>query len=322
MTKALILSYQGDQNSESVRKYFEEEGIDYFEVNTDKLIGNYNISFDLSKGAFTISSSQREIVLNEDWAIWNRRVRPPKIPSSVPNQLEHIILTETERTWQGLLGTHPGRVVNRPHAQFKANDKIDQLLFAHRYGRGIRVPKTVLTNDLNVFREFYASVSMTAFKLLQAPVVETGREKEHLMCYTNLVSAEAARRAELIRNNPSLFQEYIEKEYELRITVLEKKVIPIKIDSQNSAVSAIDFRRYDFENVSYGLVEIPLDVELFCLDLIHHYGLFFGEIDMIKAKNGDYVFLEINPNGQWLWLESQSGYPLTKEIAENILGER
>ena len=161
-----------------------------------------------------------------------------------------------------------------------------------------------------------------AFKLLQAPVVETGcADDPHRMCYTNIVTEQALKRAELIRNNPSLFQEYIEKDYELRITVLENKVVPIRINSQNSERSTVDFRRYDFEKVSYELAEIPPMVERFCLNLIRHYGLLFGEIDMIKAKDGRYVFLEINPNGQWLWLELQSGYNLTKDVAENLLGD-
>jgi hypothetical protein len=54
-------------------------------------------------------------------------------------------------------------------------------------------------------------------------------------------------------------------------------------------------------------------------DIIKHYGLSFGEIDFIRNKNGDYVFLEINPNGQWLWLELKSGYNLTKDVADNLL---
>ena len=319
MNRVLILTHEEDPHSASVRKYFDQNGIDYFEVLTDRLIGNYDLIFDLSKGSFTLSDSERQIELGGDWSIWNRRVMDPDIPRSLQGRLDDIILTETERTWQGLLFTHPGRVVNRPQANFNANNKVDQLLFASRYGRGIKVPQTILTNDPEAFRKFYAGLPRVSFKLLKAPMVQTEGKNGYLTCYNNIVTDEQAERAELIRNNPSLFQEYVEKDYELRITALEHKVVGIKIDSQSSDLSLVDFRRYDFEKVSYEHVAVPKNVEDFCLDMLRHYGLFFVEFDFIRTKKGDYVFLEINPNGQWLWLELKSGYDLTKDVAENLL---
>ncbi len=318
MKHVLILTHEGDPHSKSVCEYFDQEGIDYFEVLTDKLIDNYNLTFNLSKEVFIISNSERQIELNEDWSIWNRRVMDPEIPSCLRGELERIILTETERTWQALLFTHPGRVVNRPQANFNANNKIDQLLFAKKYGNGIKVPQTILTNNPGEFKKFYAGLPKVSFKLLKAPIVQKNNG-EYLTCYNNIVTDEQAKKAELIKNNPSLFQEYIEKEYELRITSLENKVVAIKIDSQNSELSKVDFRRYDFKKVTYEQIDIPNNVKKFCTDMMKHYGLLFGEFDFIKNKKGEYVFLEINPNGQWLWLELKSGYKLTKDVAENLL---
>ena len=155
--------------------------------------------------------------------------------------------------------------------------------------------------------------------MLRAPIVKTSVKDEYLTCYNNVVTDKHIKRAELIKNNPSMFQEYIEKKYEIRITALEDKVVGIKIDSQNSDLSIVDFRRYDFDNVSYEKIDLPKNVENFCLDMLKHYDLSFGEFDFIKNKKDEYVFLEINPNGQWLWLELQSGYNLTKDVAENLL---
>ena len=319
MKSVLILTHEGDPHSASVCNYFNHIGVDYFEVLTDKLIGNYSITFDLSKGLFCISNHERAIKLDDSWSIWNRRVMDPEIPQSVPKRLEGIIFTETERTWQGLLFSHKGKVVNKPQANFSANNKVDQLLYASKYGDNIKVPETILTNNPEELRLFYRSLSKVSFKLLKAPIIKTENDDEYLTCYNNIVTDQHVENAGLIINNPSLFQEYVEKDYELRITALENKVVGIKIDSQNSDLSKVDFRRYDFENVEYQQIDLPENVTRFCYDILKHYNLSFGELDFIKNKNGDYVFLELNPNGQWLWLELKSGYNLTKDIAENLL---
>lgn len=53
--------------------------------------------------------------------------------------------------------------------------------------------------------------------------------------------------------------------------------------------------------------------------MLKHYGLHFGVFDFIKSKKGEDVFLELNPNGQWLWLELKSGFNITKSVAENLI---
>ena len=164
---------------------------------------------------------------------------------------------------------------------------------------------------------FYKGNPRICHKLQKTACIN--RDDKPLIIYTNIVKSEDLDNVSLIQRNPCLFQEYIDKEYELRITALKDKVVGIAIHSQNSEKSKIDFRRYDFKNVRYEKVEFPDNVNDFCLNLLEHYKLSFGEIDMIFTPQGEYVFLELNPNGQWLWLEHYSGYPLTKDVAENFL---
>lgn len=129
----------------------------------------------------------------------------------------------------------------------------------------------------------------------------------------------------IVRENIS--REMVNKEIESASYDLEKAKESFErkdfkwttIHSQASKQCMIDYRKYDFDNVKYEKVNLPNNVTEFCLALIKNYGLSFGEIDMIYTKKGEYVFLEINPNGQWLWLEIKSGYNLTKDVAENLL---
>lgn len=319
MKSVLLLTHHDDPHSKSVREYFDQKSVDYYEVHTDRLIDNYKLTFDLSKKQFELDGPDRKISLDSSWNIWNRRVMDPDLPTGFDKKLENIVYTETERTWEGLLTSHPGKVVNRPQHSYAANNKVNQLLYASNYGNNIHVPKTVLSNDPEKIKQFYNTLEKVSFKLLKAPIIETNDSNDYLTCYNNIVEPEHLQHLDTVKNNPSLFQEYIEKEYELRITAVEGKAIGIRINSQDSPLSRTDFRRYDFKNVTYAHEELPKNVETFCLDMLKHYNLSFGEFDFIKNKKGEYVFLEINPNGQWLWLELKSGFPLTKTVAENLL---
>jgi len=317
MKNVLALTYEEDPHADSVCDYLEEIGIEFFRINTEKIIKNYSVSFDSKQEVFVISDDSKEIIVDDSWNIWNRRILDPEIPLKMPKDLERIVTTETKKTWDGLLISHKGKVINKPQNQYIANNKIDQIRFVSQYGRGIRIPYTLLTNNPEDLIKFYENNLEICHKLQQQTMVE--RDGEVLTAYTNIVNENNLENVELLRRNPCLFQTYIEKAYELRITVLEDKAIGIAIHSQDSERSKIDFRRYDFENVKYEQVELPRNVEDFCMDLIKHYGLSFGQVDMIITPKEEYVFLEINPNGQWLWLEEQSKYNLTKDVAENLI---
>lgn len=317
MKKVLVLTYEEDPHATQVCSYLEERKIDFFRVDTDRLIQRYKIIFNSASGLFHIGDVNRDIVLDKRWTIWNRRVLDPLTDGEVPKELEEIVRTETRKAWQSLLYIHKGKVVNRPQAQIVAGNKIHQLLYVRDNFRNIIVPNTLLTNNPEELARFFRENLQICHKLQQQSLV--GKSDKVLTMYTNLVTEENLKNAHLIRRNPSLFQTYIDKEYELRVTALEDMAIGIAIHSQESKVSKLDWRRYDFDDVKYEKVDLPDDVEDFCIRLINHYGLSFGQIDIIVTPEGDYVFLELNPNGQWLWLEKQSGYNLTKHIAENLL---
>jgi glutathione synthase/RimK-type ligase-like ATP-grasp enzyme len=315
--KILILAYEEDPHADSVCKYFGEKGTEYLRINTDRIVKDHKITFDSRNGHFKICNKEREIIVDDMWTIWNRRVLDPNFEGEISSDLEEIIKTETKKTWQGLLYSHKGKVVNRPHNQFVASNKIDQLSYVLSNGNGVLIPATIITNDPNELFSFFKSYHKICYKPQQTPVIYRGDEA--LTIYTNIVTENDLENAELVKMNPCVFQEYVEKSYELRITALEDRTIAVAIHSQDSEDSKIDWRRYDLDNVKYEKVDLPEFVNDFSINLLRHYSLSFGQIDMIVTPSRDYVFLELNPNGQWLWLEEQSGYNLTRDVAENIL---
>ena len=318
MKKVLVLTYREDPHADSVCKFFDGIGAEYFRVSTERLSTDYKINFNSNSLTYKISNNNAEINIDSSWNIWNRRIMNPDTKKGMPKDLVEIAIDETEKTWDGLLMSHKGKVVNRPQNQYYANNKIDQIRFASQFGNGIIVPDTIVTNDPHSVRNFYKKHDGNiCFKLQKGAVVKSPRG--HLIVYTNKVTKEHMEQVGLVCNNPCLFQEYIDKEFEIRIIATENHSTGIAIYSQKSETSKIDFRRYDFENVPYKHIKLPDNVKKFCSAILQNYGLHFGVLDFICSKKGDYVFLELNPNGQWLWLEHKSGYNLTKEVAENLL---
>lgn len=318
MKKVLVLTYSEDPHADSVCSFFDKANVEYFRVSTEELLNGYSLTFDSRSGLYRISHQDKEVVIDSSWNVWNRRVMNPDTLKGMPKDLSSIAIDETEKTWEGLLFSHKGRVVNRPHNQYYANNKIDQINFALQFGEGIAVPDTIVTNNPDNVKGFYERHDgKICFKLHKGAVVNSS--KGYLVVYTSLVTAEHMARVSLVSQNPSLFQEYIEKDFEVRIVATEQDATGIAIYSQQSAISKIDSRKYDLKNVPHKKIELPANVKKFCSEILANYGLHFGVIDFIYSREGKYVFLELNPNGQWLWLEHESGYNLTKEVAENLL---
>ena len=115
---------------------------------------------------------------------------------------------------------------------------------------------------------------------------------------------------------PSLFQAYVEKEYELRIHVIGGDVIAVAIDSQSESKAEIDWRIADFDTLDYKEITLPQDVMEKVRLFVKSLGLNFGIIDMIVTPDNQYIFLEINTNGNWLWIERNAGIEISSQIAE------
>lgn len=121
---------------------------------------------------------------------------------------------------------------------------------------------------------------------------------------------------------PTFVQKKIEKVYELRIFYMKNQFYPMAIFSQNDEKTQLDYRNYNREkpnrNVPYILPEeIKIKLQL----LMDKLDLDSGSIDMIVTPEGEYVFLEVNPTGQFGWVSENCNYYLEEKIANYLQGE-
>jgi glutathione synthase/RimK-type ligase-like ATP-grasp enzyme len=119
---------------------------------------------------------------------------------------------------------------------------------------------------------------------------------------------------------PVLVQPYIEKEYELRLTIVAGQVFACRIDSQRSSRTKIDWRHYDIASVPHSPVRLDEQVSRAVVRFMDEADLCFAAIDMIVSPDGAHVFVEANPSGQFGWIESLTEFRITDAIADWMTG--
>ena len=118
---------------------------------------------------------------------------------------------------------------------------------------------------------------------------------------------------------PFILQRYVKKRLEIRVTVVGTDVFAAEIHSQTSKRTEVDWRRYNHSITPYLIHALPEHVAQCCLALVDAMGLHFGAIDLILTPDDRYVFLEINPNGQYGWIEYLTGLPITQRLARLLV---
>jgi glutathione synthase/RimK-type ligase-like ATP-grasp enzyme len=127
---------------------------------------------------------------------------------------------------------------------------------------------------------------------------------ENISCsiYTTPIREQDLALLDTIRLAPGFFQEYIPKRVELRVTIIGDDIFTAELHSQVHEETCYDWRHYEVEIPMYEH-QLPVEIAEQCLALTKAYGLNFSTSDLILTPDGRYVFLEMNPNGQFLWVQ-------------------
>lgn len=96
------------------------------------------------------------------------------------------------------------------------------------------------------------------------------------------------------------------------------RVLSCRIDSQASERTKIDWRHYDLDRVEHLEVELPRSVSNSILRFMQRVNLRYGAIDLIETTGGEFVFLEVNPSGQWGWIADLAGLPIADAVADML----
>lgn len=222
---------------------------------------------------------------------------------------------ETRQALRAIFSTLKCKWVNKMEAIDCVNsNKFYQQFIAANCG--LLTPKTIISNNHKNVYEFSDPQKGSLFK----SIGYTKLDKEgELALYSERFSyEEIANSSNAIKACPVYGQEYVEKLYEHRVMVIGSNVMSCRIDSQASKKTVTDWRHYDFENVEHKYVQLPSHIQDRLRNFMTTISLKYGALDLIETPENDFVFLEVNPSGQWGWIADIAGLPIPNAVAEML----
>jgi len=319
----LILSEEQDQSTNDVIDWLIFYNKEFVRINySDKC---EIIKVDLNNENLIIKVNDRIINFNDITAYWYRRgdfnIKLPVMPV-VTKKYKEIIPQISKN-----LTSEIGALVNFFHFFLQGKkslscyldnhiNKLENLIYAKRCG--LTIPNTIISSNKNEILEFICENNSIITKAISETIMFLAGEEGALQSYTNEVTQETLDDFDDFLF-PSLFQNTINKKYELRIFYLDGNFYAMAIFSQSNNKTKTDFRKYDKENPNrYIPFNIPSDIKIKLKKFMILKNYTSGSIDMVVDKDDNYIFLEINPVGQFGMTSIPCNYYLNKKIAEYL----
>ncbi|MEH2245634.1 MvdD family ATP-grasp ribosomal peptide maturase [Nostoc sp.] len=317
MTVLIITHSEDNESIPLVIQAIEAQGSKAFRFDTDRF--PTEVQLDVYYGAteqVILEADDQKLDLSEVSAVWYRRIAiGSRIPTTMDKQMRQASIQESRVTIQGMIASIQGFHLDPLPNIRRAENKQLQLQIARKIG--LDTPRTLTTNNPQAVKQFAQECEQGMItKMLSSFAIydEQGQEK---VVFTNPVAPEDLDNLEGLRFCPMTFQEKIPKALELRTIIVGRNVFTAAVDSQ-----ALDKARYDWRKQGIALLDawelytLPQDVEDKLLKLMAEFGLNYGAIDIILTPDGRYIFLEVNPVGEFFWLERTPGLPISQAIAQ------
>jgi MvdC family ATP-grasp ribosomal peptide maturase len=317
----LLLTHSGDfYTIDLVSQALSRRGVRPIRFNTDLFPSSVKLSARAGdeRAAQLFTEAREQVSVAEVRAVWTRKLWSPRMSDDLDERYRSMCIGESVAALEGFLDAlHDARWVNNLERQRDAENKQRQLRLAAR--AGLRVPRTLVTNDPEAVRQFFAETEgQTVAKLLRPTTVSMDADKPFV--YTNRVHEKDLNDAELLRHSPMVFQELIPKACELRVAFVAGETFAGALDASGTSRGETDWRRVAPEECQWQVAQLPAEVASGLNMLMSDLGLVFGAVDLICTPAGEYVFLEVNPSGEWGMLERDLGFPIAEAIASALLG--
>jgi hypothetical protein len=307
----LILSAPHDVHAQAVIRALAAHAVDVELLDLSEFPTRLALSmaFEGGRHRFALRRDGGDVLdLDRIRAVWWRRPQPFRLPPGMDPAHQRFALSEASTAFQGLYQSlDSAHWVNIPARDATAMHKPYQLTLAQRIG--LEIPTTLMTNDIEEAREFWHKHDGEVVHKQFLALPDTWRE-------TRRLGPEDKALAEAISIAPVIFQRHVAATADIRVTA-----VGIALYAGAADVRDADYPQDVRMNPSakYVAHDLPPDVAEHLRQLMSHLGLVYGAIDLRLTPEGRYVFLEINPAGQFLYIEHDTGQPIAAALAQVLL---
>jgi hypothetical protein len=304
--EVLLISNRFDFSTDFIAIELASQGVSFIRINRDEL-KDYSIVFDPVKPEILGKYNDYSFTISIEYlkSIYYRA--PTFLRDIFQNDLseeEQLIRTQWAAFVRSLCVFEKVKWLNNPTNIYKAEIKSYQLFIANKLG--MRIPETIVSN-VTLSSDF----EFQAIKSIDTAIVNNGENEGFV--YTEIYKK--GELEEVKYTSPFFIQQGLVPKIDIRVTVVEDKVVAIKITSDKEIDE--DWRRYK-DDLIYSTFELPQEIHDFCVNYTKILNLNFGAIDLI-LHNNEYYFIEINPTGEWSWLQKNTGYTFDKLIVNSLI---
>jgi len=305
----LILTNEHDVSADWVVRELRRRGVPYLRLNTERL-PQYALVGKPAEGKWRVSRDGITSVLDSIRGVWFRRPEVPGDEYFAGLSRDEIAVASDQ--WRGVvsgLRSLPGaKWINPPERNALGETKTVQLQLASSLG--FRVPDTLITNSGAEAFDFMERHPSAVVKAIRTPLIHSCGETRFV--YTERLTQRLLEGLRELEPVPFILQEEIGPKLDVRVTVVGDEAMAACL---TEPATEVDWRAQKPPG-RFRKLDLPDDVKALCIRLVCAMGLSFGAIDLLEDEHGDWFFLEINPNGEWGWLQKTTGLPIARSDHE------
>ena len=321
MSVVLVLSASQDHEAcDLVAHHLAAHGLELVRFYADEVARSRTaFQIEVAHGTATLRIAGRRVREDDIAAGWWRK--PQWLGLSQADAAERASLAAEHRLLHQNLASllPPSRTINGMNLGGRGGLRLRQLQLAHRHG--FDVPSTTVTNDWEHVNAKLANAPELIFKSFTGSLNSTSGSR---VVFTNALDGDAiATLSQRATPYPGFFQPRVPKRREWRVTVVGDAVFAAAVRvASDRPIAEVDWRRGQLSgDVEFTAEPLASGVEDQVRTLVRDLDLDYAGVDLIETHDGRLVFLEANPNGQYLWLERQLGFPISEAIA-HLLAEK
>jgi len=307
----LVLASRFDLSCDYVIAALRQNGCEYLRLNSEDL-ASFALCLDPCRGHLSCRTKEfrADVDCGQLTGVYFRR--PTFLREA--SQVGRIPEEQFERAqWmafvRNLMVLDVVKWVNHPTRTYESEHKMIQLKTAAALGFEV-APTWCLNSDRFLAGRFNGDA--LAVKGLDTVLVRT--ETSEAFGYTSLLGAEEVMEVDF-SGAPMVVQQAITNKIDLRVTVVTDEWWCASVTDKGRGIEG-DWRLMK-RNACFKEFELPDSVGRRCVALTRELGLHFAAIDLALSRDR-YYFLEVNPTGEWAWLQEQIGFPIADRLAGTL----